>query len=315
MASIRLEFAQFGHFDSFDIIRSMTSMAGVADMDLPPPIATGIKTMYYADTDIVEETTYYYKVRVWRGATSFVSSEVKILANIYWEKFSSLLHFNGANNSTVFTDEKGTLWSRVGSPYISAAQSKFGGASGRFSKNNYIQSTDISAYTFSAIEDFTVEAWVYIPTGATVIGGGIPIICVGAQDVSSSGGGWNLLLIDEANASIRLERDNTNGTTQEVRFNIGSAIPRDTWMHIECGRKNGVTHGFYQGELIGTSAVHNNIPFNSPNIRRVSIGSGDGVNQSNIYCLDGFIDELAVTKGVCNHTKSFTPKTTPFTSG
>lgn len=77
---IRLEFAQFGHFTSFDVIRSMVSMASVADEDLPTPIATGLKTMYYVDSDVVEGLTYHYKVRVWRGTTCFVSDEVAIEA-------------------------------------------------------------------------------------------------------------------------------------------------------------------------------------------------------------------------------------------
>lgn len=78
---IRLEFAQFGHFDSFDIIRSMTSMVGVADADLPTPIATGLKSMYYVDTSIVSGPHhYFYKVRVWRGEQSFVSDEISVYA-------------------------------------------------------------------------------------------------------------------------------------------------------------------------------------------------------------------------------------------
>lgn len=54
MAGIRLEFAQFGHFDSFEIIRSITSMVGIADADLPAPIATGLKTMYYVDSNVIQ---------------------------------------------------------------------------------------------------------------------------------------------------------------------------------------------------------------------------------------------------------------------
>lgn len=79
-SGIRLEFAQFGHFTSFDVIRSMVSMASVADVGLPAPIATGLKTMYYVDSDVVEGLTYYYKVRVWRGSTSFISAEVEVVA-------------------------------------------------------------------------------------------------------------------------------------------------------------------------------------------------------------------------------------------
>lgn len=76
MAVNRIEFAQFGHFDSFDIIRSLTSMAHLQDHELPTPIITGLKTMYYVDGNVIEGLTYYYRVRVWRGGESLVSDEV-----------------------------------------------------------------------------------------------------------------------------------------------------------------------------------------------------------------------------------------------
>ncbi|WHP06750.1 LamG domain-containing protein [Acinetobacter corruptisaponis] len=86
MAGIRLEFAQFGDFDSFDVIRSLSSMVGVANIDLPSPIVTGLTTMYYVDTTVSEDTTYYYKIRVWRGANSVVSNEIKCFAGAYIAK-------------------------------------------------------------------------------------------------------------------------------------------------------------------------------------------------------------------------------------
>lgn len=89
MAAIRLEFAQFGHFDSFDIIRSMTSMASVADVDLPAPIATGLTTMYYADTGVTHGNVYYYKIRAWRDSVEVVSGQlVAIASNDYIFKTS-----------------------------------------------------------------------------------------------------------------------------------------------------------------------------------------------------------------------------------
>lgn len=102
-SGIRLEFAQFGHFDSFDIIRSMASMVGVADVDLPTPIATGVKTMYYVDTDVVEGLIYYYKVRVRRGLDHFVSDEVRCKAVLF--DFSKVLLqvFADASSYPTFT--------------------------------------------------------------------------------------------------------------------------------------------------------------------------------------------------------------------
>lgn len=102
MAGIRLEFAQFGHFDSFEIIRSMISMVSVTDADLPTPIATGVKTMYYVDDAVTKGITYYYKVRVWRGADSLVSTELSVLAGELWtpSQLTTLIHFN-ADNSVI----------------------------------------------------------------------------------------------------------------------------------------------------------------------------------------------------------------------
>lgn len=78
MAGIRLEWAQFGDFDSFDVIRSDTSMADVTDANLPSPIVSNLKTMYFVDTTVTPGNTYYYKVRAWRDGAGGVSGEVVI---------------------------------------------------------------------------------------------------------------------------------------------------------------------------------------------------------------------------------------------
>jgi len=57
MPGIVLECSQHGDFDSFDVIRSLTSMVGLADSALPSPIATGLLTMYYVDTTVFEDVT------------------------------------------------------------------------------------------------------------------------------------------------------------------------------------------------------------------------------------------------------------------
>lgn len=84
MAAVVLECSQHGDFDSFDVIRSDTSMVGLADNALPVPIATGLQTMYYVDTALVEGQTYYYRFRVWHGNIALVSDEeVSVTTTIY----------------------------------------------------------------------------------------------------------------------------------------------------------------------------------------------------------------------------------------
>lgn len=74
MAGVRIEFAQFGDFDSFSIYRSDTPM-NVSS--LPAPIATGLSTMYYVDDTVVEGLTYHYRVSVARGSDTMLSDEVE----------------------------------------------------------------------------------------------------------------------------------------------------------------------------------------------------------------------------------------------
>ncbi len=104
---IRLEFAQFGHFTSFDVIRSMVSMASVADADLPTPIATGLKTMYYVDSNVVEGLVYHYKVRVWRGGTALLSDQISVMAVLADPYFANVT-FLAPLNELPFTEVKGS---------------------------------------------------------------------------------------------------------------------------------------------------------------------------------------------------------------
>lgn len=117
MPGIRLEFAQFGDFDSFDVIRSASSMSSIADNDLPSPIVTGLTTMYYVDTAVVIGATYYYKVRVNRDGTSVVSDQIAALAaDILWTPLSitTAMYFSagsvvkdGSNRISQLTDLSG----------------------------------------------------------------------------------------------------------------------------------------------------------------------------------------------------------------
>lgn len=82
MGAVVLEWGQYGYFDSFDVIRSGTSMVGVAEADLPSPIATNLKSGYYVDNMVTTGVTYFYKVRVWRAGESLLSDEIEALAKI-----------------------------------------------------------------------------------------------------------------------------------------------------------------------------------------------------------------------------------------
>lgn len=86
MAGIRIEFAEFGDFDYFEVIRSLTPMTDLNN--LPSPIVTNLLTMFYVDTNIVEGGTYYYRVVAWLDGNKAVSDEVKVTAVQYDPSFN-----------------------------------------------------------------------------------------------------------------------------------------------------------------------------------------------------------------------------------
>lgn len=74
MAGVKLEFAQFGKFDSFNIYRNQTP---TSVSNLSNPIAN-TNTMYYEDFSVELDNNYYYRVGAIRDQVEVVSDEIHV---------------------------------------------------------------------------------------------------------------------------------------------------------------------------------------------------------------------------------------------
>jgi hypothetical protein len=72
-----------------------------------------------------------------------------------------LLHMEGADGSTTFTDAKGHPFTASGTAKISTAQAKFGGSSGLFDQSAALSTPDHADFAFGA-GDFTIDLWARI---------------------------------------------------------------------------------------------------------------------------------------------------------
>lgn len=277
MAGIRLEFAQFGHFTSFDVIRSMVSMASVADEDLPTPIATGLKTMYYVDSSVVEGFTYYYKVRVWRGTTSFVSSEVSVVAVLpdpNWHLTTLLLNANALPFvNSAFINNVVTNYGVTLSP-----ESKFGSGCLQFG-SGYL-TAPASIYSGIGVGDFCMTAWVY-PTQYP--GGDVnnDMLILGSFSNNP-----NFVVFLTSSSGCLAFWDGTAQHTVPTNYKC----PLNQWSFIEIGRVNGVLRMFVGGVLAYTA---NNSSKYYSNNSNANIGG----NSSNNRLFKGRIDDLRFYKG------------------
>ena len=81
MAGVRLEFAQFGHFDYFNIFRNSVS---TAIENLEQPIGTS-STMYYEDLTTEPNNDYYYRIGVIRESIEEFSEEIHVRTEVVFD--------------------------------------------------------------------------------------------------------------------------------------------------------------------------------------------------------------------------------------
>lgn len=144
---------------------------------------------------------------------------------------------------------------------------------------------------FNLTADFTVEAWIYPTTSASIAF----IIGLGTYGQAS----WALHL---ESLVPRVKYDSNGDSTQTGAS--GPVMSLNTWSHVAAVRSGNVWTVFTNG-VAGTPETHAVTLFTSSN--GPTIGSSD-----NNYHFVGNLNDLRVTKGVSRYTANFTPPTAPF---
>lgn len=199
----------------------------------------------------------------------------------YWANVVSLLHFDGANNGTTFTDEAGLLaWTAAGGATTTTAAAKYGAGGGQFHPNG-ARITSSAGIPGGMPGDFTIEAWVY-PTDMVV--GAI------ARWATS-------------NRAIYLNTGATvawyTGTTMN---NLTGALSTNTWHHIAVVRQSGSIKVYVDGASTGATYI------DSTDLSTAFTVGGDAFNQES----KANLDEFRVTKGIARYTSNFSPPSGPF---
>lgn len=303
MSGIRLEWAQFGNFNSFDVIKSDTSMANIADSDLPDPLAINLKTMYYVDTSVTQGNTYYYKVRAWRGELGMVSSEIKCLADNdkHWNNVVSLLHFD--NN---LIDEKGILSYGIVDSITFSSNAKFEKALDLSGRSGLLSVSDNSINLGS--EDYTIES--YINAASFTVNTIQPVIF--SIGNNNNIGNQEVVLGIESNTGKLFYRVYQDRTYIINDIKSTSAITLNAWTHVAIVR-NGLNHFiFINGVLSASYEVTNNYSLINRPVDLIIGGIISTGNNKSWGRFDGLIDEFRFTKGVARYVESFTPPNKPF---
>lgn len=209
---------------------------------------------------------------------------------------SLLLHMDGSNGSTTFTDSSSSpkTVTRTGAT-ISTTQSKFGGASARFQNTtDKLTIPSSSAFDFGS-GDFTVEAW-FRPDS----------VSSGTQVLLDRGGlsSYTPWAVSLFNNFLRLECS-VDGVSWAVNVFSDVTVSATTWYHLAATRSGSNFRLFLNGTLTASATASGALMSSSST---VVIGN----TNSSASPFAGYMDDVRVTKGIARYTSNFSIPTEAF---
>jgi hypothetical protein len=202
----------------------------------------------------------------------------------YFNDVSLLLHMDGANGSTTFTDNSPSpkTVTADGNTDVNTSIFKYGTGSAYFSGTGSIL---LPATTDLVLDgDFTLEVWLYRPDSISrvVIGSSYPTINrqiqLGSTTGLYNGSGWQVLPLN--------------------------ATSLNTWFHMVYQRQGSTVTIYQNGISLGNFISSTSYTF-----------SDGAIGSLRNYAFDrwvGYMDDLRITKGVARYTANFTPPTQAF---
>jgi len=216
--------------------------------------------------------------------------------DLYYNNVSLLLHGDGPG-STDFTDDspRPKVFTNFGN-VISTTEKKFGTGSIR-TDNSWMTAPMDDDFELGA-GDFTIECW-YKGISASNYGSIVSKSFDGPAITSAYA-----LHFRETNTTIGLYLGIFNGNVVNSTTSIRNA---NDWFHIAVTKEANSTRIFINGTQEGSYAGSYTIPTSSGGTLKVG---RDGY--SNNFRVNGYIDELRITKGVARYTTDFPVPTAPF---
>jgi len=182
----------------------------------------------------------------------------------------------------------------VGSAQISTAQSKFGGSSMYFDGTGDYLTSPNNPYGNFGSSDWTIEFWVNSTQTSRVDPFG--------WNYAYTSAGWGGVIL---NVSASGQMSWYEQTSQRINA-TGTNWNNGAWNHIAVTRSGNSVRMFFNGTQVG-STYTTSFSYGANNS-----GFIIGVNNDGSGPLNGYIDDLRITKGIARYTSSFTPPTAAF---
>jgi hypothetical protein len=235
-------------------------------------------------------TGYISNLRVVKGTAVYTAAFTPPTAPLTAITNTSLLL--STINGGIYDNAMINNFITVGAAQVSTTQSKFGGASMSFNgSSSYLQGPTNVGYSFGT-GNFTIEFWVYVSSYNAV-----------ATTIlrTATASGWALKFL-AANSNCLVFAANS----ADVLTDSGSPST-GTWTYFALVR-NGSTLTMYRN---GTSVASTTYA-TAINVSDVLLVGAGGDSSNSSFSLNGYIDDVRITKGIARYTANFTAPTAAF---
>jgi len=244
--------------------------------------------------------------RITRGAGRYASAftvleqpfpnRPRVAYDAAFDSVSALLHFDGADGSSTFKDEKGATWSRTGTAALSTAFRRMGSACLSIGvAGDYLSTPAAAEFNFGS-GDFTVELFVC----PTELAAGLHLLLTNRAPASSDPGFFLAL----TGTAVRF---GAWGPPATLFVDItGGTLTAGAWHHIAVVRSGTAFTLYLDGVSVGSATSATAI---ADSAFPLIIGT-DPSTVGRGYV--GLIDELRLTKGIARYAGAFTPAMEPF---
>jgi hypothetical protein len=197
----------------------------------------------------------------------------------------------GFTNAGIIDNAMQNALVTVGTSQVSTSTFKYGTGSIAFSGTGaWLTSADNTSLQMGT-GDFTIEGWVYVNAIGTAYG----IVSKGAAST-----GWSVNITSGNKLQFSYTATVLTGTT---------SLAASTWYYfavVRSGSGTGNLKIYFNGTVDATSAGSVTDNFNQTNILYV------GASRTGTTPLNGYIDDLRITKGVARYTADFVAPLGPF---
>lgn len=190
---------------------------------------------------------------------------------------------------TSFIDEKNHTVAVNGNTVLSTTKSRSGGYSAYFDGNGDYLSIPYSTDFEFGSNDFTIEFWInnttFVSPWGTVI----------SKNAATGAGSWRIVVGPSGYLAFGIN-------VSDWALNIPTTgMVTGNWYHIAFCKSGSVATAFINGNVVGISTDAPSIPTSSQaiSIGRIEIGSQ--------WYINGYIDDLRITKGVARYISNFNP--------